>query len=332
MVFPSVPIYLDPPNWNQQQGHQQGINTSSDVHLPLGASIAPPRPEPGLPGSSSNPGSQNRPNSMAERARMARLPQPEQALKCPRCESSNTKFCYYNNYSLSQPRHFCKTCRRYWTRGGALRNVPVGGGCRRNKRSKSNSASAKSSSSSVTSTTSSASASATASASAIPSNRLPFLGTMNPLLDYGASNLGLGFGMGQQTETMDYPVVSGAPSMMSHFPQFPFFGGFEGNQQSMPPVPAMYRLGLDGNSGMTEGAFSRHQLVSQMASVKMEEHRQYMNAARGENVWNNNRNTIGGSSGGDGTVTGTGTGAGTNTGGWISDLPGFNSQSTGNLS
>ncbi|MCD7447131.1 hypothetical protein HAX54_023876 [Datura stramonium] len=27
---------------------------------------------------------------------------------------------------------------RYWTRGGALRNVPVGGGCRRNKRSSSN--------------------------------------------------------------------------------------------------------------------------------------------------------------------------------------------------
>ncbi|PKA46699.1 Dof zinc finger protein DOF5.3 [Apostasia shenzhenica] len=55
-------------------------------------------------------------------------------LKCPRCESTNTKFCYYNNYSLSQPRHFCKACKRYWTRGGTLRNVPVGGGCRKNKR------------------------------------------------------------------------------------------------------------------------------------------------------------------------------------------------------
>ena len=67
---------------------------------------------------------------------MAKIPQPEVALKCPRCESTNTKFCYFNNYSLTQPRHFCKTCRRYWTRGGALRNVPVGGGCRRNKKSK----------------------------------------------------------------------------------------------------------------------------------------------------------------------------------------------------
>ncbi|CAI9118037.1 OLC1v1019540C1 [Oldenlandia corymbosa var. corymbosa] len=39
---------------------------------------------------------------------------------CPRCASSNTKFCYYNNYSLSQPRYFCKGCRRYWTKGGSF--------------------------------------------------------------------------------------------------------------------------------------------------------------------------------------------------------------------
>ncbi|XP_047319049.1 dof zinc finger protein DOF3.1-like [Impatiens glandulifera] len=54
-------------------------------------------------------------------------------LRCPRCDSPNTKFCYYNNYNLTQPRHFCKTCRRYWTKGGALRNVPIGGGCRKNR-------------------------------------------------------------------------------------------------------------------------------------------------------------------------------------------------------
>ncbi|CAL0325753.1 unnamed protein product [Lupinus luteus] len=64
-----------------------------------------------------------------------------QALKCPRCDSLNTKFCYYNNYHLSQPRHFCKTCRRYWTKGGVLRNVPVGGGCRKSKPSNNNSSS-----------------------------------------------------------------------------------------------------------------------------------------------------------------------------------------------
>ncbi|KAG6391988.1 hypothetical protein SASPL_146190 [Salvia splendens] len=77
---------------------------------------------------------------------------PHPPLKCPRCDSSNTKFCYYNNYSLSQPRHFCKACKRYWTRGGTLRNVPVGGGCRKNKRPKRHSSS--SSSSATTSSTS----------------------------------------------------------------------------------------------------------------------------------------------------------------------------------
>ncbi|KAI3669868.1 hypothetical protein L6452_41326 [Arctium lappa] len=63
-------------------------------------------------------------------------PEPEH-LPCPRCDSTNTKFCYYNNYNFSQPRHFCKACRRYWTHGGTLRDIPVGGGSRKNaKRSR----------------------------------------------------------------------------------------------------------------------------------------------------------------------------------------------------
>ncbi|KAG5566042.1 hypothetical protein RHGRI_001839 [Rhododendron griersonianum] len=74
-------------------------------------------------------------------------PQKDQALNCPRCNSTNTKFCYYNNYSLTQPRYFCKTCRRYWTDGGSLRNVPVGGGSRKNKRSSNTSSSTPASSS-----------------------------------------------------------------------------------------------------------------------------------------------------------------------------------------
>ncbi|CAO2141504.1 unnamed protein product [Urochloa humidicola] len=60
-------------------------------------------------------------------------PQQDKGLKCPRCLSTNTKFCYYNNNSLTQPRFFCKACRRYWTVGGTQRNVPVGGSCRKNK-------------------------------------------------------------------------------------------------------------------------------------------------------------------------------------------------------
>ncbi|XP_073274004.1 dof zinc finger protein DOF3.4-like [Primulina huaijiensis] len=69
-------------------------------------------------------------------------PEPEH-LPCPRCDSINTKFCYYNNYNFSQPRHFCKSCRRYWTHGGTLRDIPVGGGSRKNaKRSRTSAVSA----------------------------------------------------------------------------------------------------------------------------------------------------------------------------------------------
>ncbi|XP_076892017.1 uncharacterized protein LOC143543627 [Bidens hawaiensis] len=66
-------------------------------------------------------------------------PPQDQPLKCPRCDSTHTKFCYYNNYSLTQPRYFCKACHRYWTKGGTLRNIPIGGRCRKTKKVTSNS-------------------------------------------------------------------------------------------------------------------------------------------------------------------------------------------------
>ena len=54
-------------------------------------------------------------------------------LRCPRCESMETKFCYFNNYTVNQPWHFCRRCHRYWTTGGTLRNVPKGAGRRRTR-------------------------------------------------------------------------------------------------------------------------------------------------------------------------------------------------------
>ncbi|PHT46760.1 Dof zinc finger protein DOF2.2 [Capsicum baccatum] len=150
MVFSSFPVYLDHPNLHQLQqpdGHQQVGNPG--LENPQLTALQPPPVQMGA-----SPGS-IRPGSMVDRARLAKIPLPEAGLKCPRCDSTNTKFCYFNNYNLSQPRHFCKTCRRYWTRGGALRSVPVGGGCRRNKRSKSstNNNSSKTTGSNVNSTT-----------------------------------------------------------------------------------------------------------------------------------------------------------------------------------
>jgi hypothetical protein len=65
---------------------------------------------------------------------LARLPRPllDDAPRCPRCDSIDTKFRYYNMF---QPRYLCKRCRRYWAQGRSLRNVAIGGGGRKNKRS-----------------------------------------------------------------------------------------------------------------------------------------------------------------------------------------------------
>ena len=65
------------------------------------------------------------------------LKRPNKILPCPRCNSLETKFCYFNNYNVNQPRHFCRKCQRYWTAGGTIRNVPVGAGRRKNKHSSS---------------------------------------------------------------------------------------------------------------------------------------------------------------------------------------------------
>ncbi|KAK1412813.1 hypothetical protein QVD17_34336 [Tagetes erecta] len=140
MVFSSVPPYLDHHNWHHQlhQSNHQGtggVAGTSSVGENPNLPPPPPPPHPGGGGGVGGGEGTIRPGSMVDRARLAKIPLPEPGLNCPRCDSTNTKFCYFNNYNLTQPRHFCKTCRRYWTRGGALRNVPVGGGCRRNKRS-----------------------------------------------------------------------------------------------------------------------------------------------------------------------------------------------------
>ncbi|XP_040385816.1 dof zinc finger protein MNB1A-like [Oryza brachyantha] len=74
--------------------------------------------------------------SAQEQQQQEAAPAPAMAGReqCPRCASRETKFCYYNNYNTAQPRHFCRACRRYWTLGGSLRNVPIGGSTRKRPR------------------------------------------------------------------------------------------------------------------------------------------------------------------------------------------------------
>ncbi|XP_017700540.1 dof zinc finger protein DOF5.1-like isoform X2 [Phoenix dactylifera] len=337
MVFSSVPVYLDLPNWNQQAHQPPSASGGSggEAHqLPPG--LAAPRPEAGMAAGSA------RPVSMTDRARLAKIPQPEPALKCPRCDSTNTKFCYFNNYSLSQPRHFCKTCRRYWTRGGALRNVPVGGGCRRNKRTKSSGSSSKSSTTAdrqAANASSSSSSTATSAGCAIlpsiaPPTQLPFMASLHPLADYGgSSNLGLSFTGIHPIEQLDYQVGSSSSIgleqwRLQQIQQFPFLGGLEAPPPPpAQPVPGLYPLdeesGGEGFAGQFLPKLSGSGLISQLASVKMEDNSQRLNLPRQYLAVPGNNQYWGG-----------GAGAGTASGGsagWTGDLSGFNSSTSGNI-
>ena len=49
-------------------------------------------------------------HQLAQAAHIGRpkLPRPSEPVDCPRCSSADTKFCYYNNYNIKQPRYYCK--------------------------------------------------------------------------------------------------------------------------------------------------------------------------------------------------------------------------------
>ncbi|KAJ4774499.1 hypothetical protein LUZ62_058756 [Rhynchospora pubera] len=133
---------MDAARWSQFQSHEI---TSSSSNIPIPTSTASLTSN-----ASPNPATLTNPRPQLVERRTRPHQRGDQPLNCPRCNSTNTKFCYYNNYSLTQPRYFCKACRRYWTDGGSLRNVPVGGGSRKNKKPSSSSFSHPGSSSNTT--------------------------------------------------------------------------------------------------------------------------------------------------------------------------------------
>ncbi|KAE8712098.1 hypothetical protein F3Y22_tig00110264pilonHSYRG00304 [Hibiscus syriacus] len=285
MAFSYVPVYLDPPDWQQPQTHQQAGVIDNESH---GSSqLPPPSPAANVAGGTGG----KKPNSMAEQARLAKIPQPESALKCPRCESTNTKFCYFNNYSLSQPRHFCKTCRRYWTRGGALRNVPVGGGCRRNKRRKGSNRSKSPSVVSERRADSNSSSGTLASNSctdvlghmnlAVP--QLPLFPPLHHLGGYDSGDTRLSFG-GIQTQVavtgggtdMDFQgSTSGLVEQwrsLQQVQQFPFLTGLEQHQNELYPFESEgVRLPPTYNAHHLLLSKPPERTITQLAAVKIED-------------------------------------------------------------
>ncbi|XP_062003755.1 dof zinc finger protein DOF2.4-like [Rosa rugosa] len=375
MVFSSIPAYLDPANWQQQpsphhhhhhhllSGSSNNNNSNNINNSQLHPLPPPPPPPPSNPGGGgSGPGGAGsiRPGSMADRARMANIPMPEPALKCPRCESTNTKFCYFNNYSLTQPRHFCKTCRRYWTRGGALRNVPVGGGCRRNKRS---SKGGSSRSKSPVSSSDRPTGSASSSGQAIPSNsstgtvdmiaaglspQIPPLRFINPFNDHhfaASENLGLNYGMnygGGGVGDLGFQIGSGLGGGITSTPTGSLFEQQWRFQQQTPSFPFLSG-GLDPSPGLFEGSgveFPGYNQVrprllssgssvgvsSQMASVKTEDPHHQNHQQQEMNL---SRHLLGIQGGNDSQywINSGGNGNGTSTTAWT-DLSGFSSTST----
>ncbi|CAL4910672.1 unnamed protein product [Urochloa decumbens] len=293
MIFP--PAFLDSSSWNdnqqqQQQGHHHQVAANGGGGDGNHELLQPSIMGGALPDGAGGGGGAGqvgpaKPMSMAERARLARIPLPEPGLKCPRCDSTNTKFCYFNNYSLSQPRHFCRACRRYWTRGGALRNVPVGGGYRRHaKRAKPKAASAAAATSAGAASATAAaaaalqapaagstsSACATANVPALPGGGHGMLGgnlsMLPPLLrlaDFDAMSLGSSFsgmaGAGKPS-SLDgagggYSVGGGGgPGLeqwraVQQMQSFPFLHAMDqgplGPPLAMTMAPGMFHLGLD---------------------------------------------------------------------------------------
>ncbi|KAJ4975450.1 hypothetical protein NE237_000556 [Protea cynaroides] len=258
--------------------------------------------------------------------------QPQQPQKCPRCDSLNTKFCYYNNYSLSQPRYFCKTCRRYWTQGGTLRNVPVGGGCRKGKRSKRPSTADNqpptrsttqqqliSSSATVTATASNTAATGSSRKSETDmimggSNPIPsyyagggFLSSLatiqsfNPSMnvggDFGGSNLALlqGFGLPSFTPQQQQP------------PQ---------QQQQMLQHPQVFHMG-NRETKPLQGLTSEE---TRPSTSHQDWHQSFIEASNpiksGTTYWTSNNNNNNNSNNST-------TGSSLNPSQWLSDLPGY---------
>lgn len=235
-------------------------------------------------------GSSIRPNSMADRARLAKVPPPEAALNCPRCNSTNTKFCYFNNYSLTQPRHFCKTCRRYWTRGGALRNVPVGGGCRRNKKSKGSSSKSPASSDQQTSGGSTSAVPSTSFTADVISRIPPLIPSQLPFmtsLGYGVSDMGLNYGgiqmtgsgsemdfqMGSNQSTFASMLSSGAEQwrLQQQVHQSPYLSGLEQPSGLYPLEGERVETAFGvGGSGLIRSRPQSSSGANQQGSVKME--------------------------------------------------------------
>ncbi|CAH8384039.1 unnamed protein product [Eruca vesicaria subsp. sativa] len=278
MVFSSN--WSQSTNSNQLQFNENGSLVNGQGLLSHQLPPFPPNPNPNHAAASSGLHAR-RGGSMAERARQAKAPPPEGALKCPRCNSINTKFCYYNNYNPTQPRHYCKACRRYWTDGGKLRDVPVGGGRRRNSKKNKNGNSK---------SPSSKQPSSTVSAPSFNSGQFPFSPTLQNLTQLGGIGLNLAAANGNnQAHQIGSSLMNELGFLHVGNGRNIHDNNSENNLMGSAGFtlfdPTSYAFQNEGNNGNDVGlSFSSTSMVDsriyQTAPVKMEEQPNLVNFSR----------------------------------------------------
>lgn len=92
-----------------------GLSVSTEEFTNSDTSVVRSENSKVLSGDESNPSTTTKTDEQNETSNSQEktLKKPDKILPCPRCNSMDTKFCYYNNYNVNQPRHFCKNCQRY---------------------------------------------------------------------------------------------------------------------------------------------------------------------------------------------------------------------------
>ena len=92
---------------------QRSLSASNNETADAGAAACASAPVPLHPSPRAASGEEDTKKGGAQHAAPRHPPPPSAPLACARCGSEDTKFCYYNNYNIKQPRFYCKVRGRH---------------------------------------------------------------------------------------------------------------------------------------------------------------------------------------------------------------------------
>ncbi|CAD6341194.1 unnamed protein product [Miscanthus lutarioriparius] len=286
MIFP--PVFLVSTSWNSNQKLQQAT-TTSNINIPSASAVV--AGEGNLLQYRQAMAAEALYEGGGSRDARQAAEDPKARARAQDCDSTSTEFCYFNNYSFAQLRHYCRNCHRYWTRGGNLRDIPVGAPYRRRR--------AKGSKPTAAATAASASSAALVMTSSCTTNVVPLAPTpqqatasssASPLLPQlyglasmdtpkvgskfswpGAANLLVDSVGGRAVSESKMEQLWGTLSQSSQMHKLPVFSHAIDQQQGPPvavPVtmttpPSMFHPGLwsGGDGGIYSGGKSQFHMI-----------------------------------------------------------------------